>query len=563
MVHRDPPEVAPGGPNGTEEMSDTRAGEGPGRWPDWRAASRVGPLLMVAAIVATAILALISVTPERDDRLARPPGAGVVIAGADPSGWDPARIFDAASAQVLAQVFEGLTALDSEAQVRPALAESWTVSEHGRRIEFRLRPGAAFSDGTPIEAADVRRSWLRVLDPARPGPLASLLADVEGAADHLRGAAGPGAVGIEADGDRLTVRFSRPAAWFPAVAAVPTLAVVPPGLDAASTSSSLPPGLVASGAYVPVEQAGGRIELRANERYWAGRAAIEQVAILTDLGGRSRVDVFESGAVDWTTIAAADASWVRYDSELGPQLRRTDEMSVDLLGFDAARPPFDDRRARRAVAMAVDWRRLAALAGAGAVEVTSLLPPGIAGRGEEDHLPVYDPDAARAEMAAAGYPGGRGFPRVALSTYGVGPAAAIAAELARELGIEVVVERRPFGQHSALLDSDTPALWTLAWNADYPHAHDFLGLLLRSDSSANAGGWSDAEFDALIDAAAATDDPDEQARRYAAAQDIVRTEAPLVPLGYGGTWALGREGLLGAQVSGVGIMRLASLAWDR
>lgn len=560
MVHGDPSAVTPG-----EEEEPAGSANGEERGSAARlAAGRIGPAIMVLAIVATAVLAVISVTPSRDeDAFARPGDTDVVIAGAAPAGWDPARIADAASAQVLSQVFEGLTALDAQAHVRPALAESWVVSEEGRKIEFRLRPDAAFSDGTPIEAADVRRSWLRVLDPANPGPLASLLADIEGAMDYTRGEATPDAVGIEAEGSRLTVRFSRPASWFPAVAAVPTLAVVPPGLVDAAARRSLPSDLVASGAYVPVEQTADRIQLRANERYWAGRPAIERITVLTDVGGRSGVDVFEGGGVDWTFISEADAAWIRYDSQLGPHLRRTEEMTVELLGFDARRPPFDDVRVRRAVAMAVDWRRLARLAAPNGTAVTSLVPPGIPGRGDEDHLPVHDPDAARAELAAAGFPGGRGFPPLALATYGIGAGAAIAEELAMQLGIEVVVERRPFEQHSALLDSDTPAMWTLAWSADYPHAHDFLGLLLRSDSSANSSGWSDASYDELIDAAASTADPDEQSRLYAAAQNIVRQEAPMVPLGYGGTWALGREGLLGAQVSGVGIMRFAGLAWAR
>ena len=84
----------------------------------------------------------------------------------------------------------------------------------------------------------------------------------------------------------------------------------------------------------------------------------------------------------------------------------------------------------------------------------------------------------RAELAAAGYPEGVGFPAVSLATYGVGPTEAIAAELEAELGIQVDVESRPFEQHSLMLDLDTPDMWTLAWSADYPHAHDFLGLLL-------------------------------------------------------------------------------------
>ena len=189
------------------------------------------------------------------------------------------------------------------------------------------------------------------------------------------------------------------------------------------------------------------------------------------------------------------------------------------------------------------------------------MPPGIASAGDGDYLLPYDPDAARAELAAAGYPGGEGFPEVALATYGVGRVDAIAADLRRELGIEMAVERRPFEDHSALLDGDTPTAWTLAWSADYPHAHDFLGLLLRSGSSANVGGWSDPAYDALIDAAASTGDSAEQARLYAEAQAILREQVPLIPMGYGSSWALSREGLRGATISGVGQLRYADLAW--
>ena len=112
-----------------------------------------------------------------------------------------------------------------------------------------------------------------------------------------------------------------------------------------------------------------------------------------------------------------------------------------------------------------------------------------------------------------------------------------------------------------MLDRDTPDMWTLAWSADYPHTHDFLGLLLLGDSSANISGWSDPAYDQLVDAAAATSDEVEQARLYAEAQAIVRDSVPLIPLGYGGSWWLSREGLRGDGISGVGILRYADLEW--
>ena len=105
----------------------------------------------------------------------------VTIVGGEPAELDPALQSDIASARVSAQLFESLTAIDPSLTVRPALAESWDILDGGRRIVFHLRPGQTFSDGSPLGAADVVRSWLRVIDPKRPSPLASLMADVEGA----------------------------------------------------------------------------------------------------------------------------------------------------------------------------------------------------------------------------------------------------------------------------------------------------------------------------------------------------------------------------------------------
>jgi ABC-type transport system substrate-binding protein len=527
-------------------------------------AATLGGALLVLIMIAAGILAAVMVTPGPDeDALPRPRDTDIVLAGGAPLSWDPAAISDSVSAQLLSQVFEGLTVLDASSTVRPALAESWAVQDEGRRIVFTLRDGLTFSDGSPLDADDVRFSWLRVLDPARPSPLASLLDDIDGAAAYARGEGSAEAVGIHAAGRTLTLDFARPAAYFPAVAAVPSLAVVPESIEEQSRGPGEDARFVASGPYVPVDGIPGEIRLLANEAYWAGPPATEGISVVTDIGGRSEVDVFEDEAVDWTRISPADAAWIRYDPRLGPQLRYADEMVVEMLGFDTSRPPFDDAAARRAVAMAVDWRRLATLDGAGMKPATSIVPPGVAARGQADYLLPHDPEAARAELAAAGYPGGEGFPTLSLATYGIGPGGAIAHELERELGIEVNVEEWAFGDHSALLDSDTPALWTLAWSADYPHAHDFLGLLLRSDSTANIGRWTDSRYDALIDAAAATADPAEQERLYGEAQAIIRDQAPLIPLGYGGSWALSRDGLRGAAISGVGLLRFADLAWAR
>ena len=267
-----------------------------------------------------------------------------------------------------------------------------------------------------------------------------------------------------------------------------------------------------SGAYIPSAQDADGFLLTANPRYWAGPPALDRIAQVTDLAG-SPVDAFASGDVDYVSISPDDASWIRYDRSLGPQLRRSDDLSVEYFGFDTTRPPFDDPLVRQAFAWAIDWDALVRLADPAAVPATSIVPAGIAGRGTGDFSPRFDPDAARAALAEAGYPGGAGFPDVTMITGGSVYEAAVRDGIERELGIRLTAEEMPFDAYSERLDEDTPAIWSLAWSADYPHPNDFLGLLLETGSPSNPGDWSDPAFDAAIDAAASTADPDEQAAR--------------------------------------------------
>ena len=531
-------------------------------------------LLLVVALVVTAATwygsapaapAVPSSTTGGESAAAAPRGdVDARIVGFAPADWDPAMQSDYGSAITIAQVFESLTAVDAQGAVQPALAATWSVEDGGRRVVFALRPGITDSAGTPITSADVVASWLRLIDPARPSPLASLLSDVVGANERLAGRSGPDGVGIRADGDRVVVDFRRPAAYFPSVAASPSLAVLPAAAIVALQGQGpfLPLGLVVSGAYVPTSQTTTAIRLEANPRYWAGAPALKVVEIVFDLGETSIVEAFEAGDIDYSRLDAFDAGWVRYDADLGPQLLERTELTVDYYGFDTTKPPFDDARVRRAFAQAIDWHRLVELTTPDAIGATSLLPPGIPGRSDTDFTPSYDPQAARAALAEAGYPGGAGFPEVALVTQGYSWDGPIAAEIARVLGVQLRLELMPSAEYFARLEEpDRPAFWAMSWVADYPAPQDFLGLLLETGSTNNYGRWSEPRYDAALDAAAATGDPAEQQARYADAQAIVRDEAPAIAVAYRAGWALARTGLEGTAVSGTGILRFAGLDW--
>jgi ABC-type transport system substrate-binding protein len=331
---------------------------------------------------------------------------------------------------------------------------------------------------------------------------------------------------------------------------------VPPSV--ANQILSSPPTVV-SGAYVPTTPQDGLILLAANPAYWAGAPAVSSIDLVTDNGGVSSAQLFDEGKLDYAEIGGGDASWIKYDA-LGPQLRRTNTFGVNYYGFNTNVAPFDKPEVRRAFAEAVDWDHMVTLAGA--ISATSMVPPGVAGGDEIDHSPTFNVAEAKSLLAAAGYPAGANFPAVTLATYGTGFETTVAKELHDNLGVTVNVEALDFEHYLELVGAATePTFWSLSWIADYPHAHDFLGLLLETGSTSNTGKYSNPAYDALIAQAAATADPDAQTAFYTQAQDILATDVPVIPVSYGEGWALSRTGLEGALVSGVGLIRYAGLDW--
>jgi len=531
-----------------------------------RESAKHGPrvIVVVAAVLAVALVgAQLVGTPPRLAVVPQPAGAAdrpvrIFIGAAD--SLDPAAQGDIGSAAISAQLFESLTAIDATLQTRPALAESWEFRDGGRTVVFHLRSGLTFSDGSPLTAADVVRSWFRVIDPAHPSPLVSLMGDVDGALAYAhRQTPDAASVGLAAQGNDVVVRLNRPASDFPTIIASPTFAIVPPGID--RTPSTLEPGygFVGSGGYV-ISKDGATTTLSANSDYWAGPPAVTTVELIHDIAGRSPVAAFEAGDVDLTDVSPFDATWLGYDAELGPQLRRTDGLSVQYYGFDTSRRPFSDVRVRQAFARAVDWRRLVALSSTGTASPASgMVPPGIPGRSDEDFLPPLDPDGARALLAQAGYPGGRDFPAVILLGGGA-ETRAFAAEVRQALGVTIDVEVQGDGFFDRL-PHDPPQIFSMGWVADYPGPNDFLGILLGTDSSNNYGRWSSPTFDRAISDALAAADPAVARAAFDRAESVVRDEVPAIPLTYDVEWSLARSGLLGGYSNGMGIIRMAGLAW--
>lgn len=485
-----------------------------------------------------------------------------IFVGGTPSSLDPAVQSDAGSAQVVSQLFESLTAVDSAQHVQPALAASWETQNGGKRVVFHLRSGLTFSDGSTLKAGDVVASWMRVLAPAHPSQLASLLDAIGGARAYREGSGPASAVGIRANGDAtVEVDLSSAAVDFPAIASSPTLAVVPANVD--SKPSLLAPGtFVGSGAYVMHATTATEMTLSANPHYWAGKPAISTVHLITSLGGKNVIDEFSAGHLDYTPINEGDGTWIAYDKTLGPSLRLEPSPSVEFYGFNTSKAPFSDVHVRRAFAYGIDWRRIVTLqSNPLMVLATGMVPAGVPGHSATDFGPVFDLTKAKSELAAAGYPNGQGFPRITLVTVGASLDGPIVNQLHDNLGIDIDYRALDWTAYNSSLASNPPAFWWMDWVADYPGANDFLGLLLGSGQPNNFGRWSNASFDAAVDQALAAPDAAAMQKAVDQAQSIVQDQVPVIPVDYGAGYSLAAKGLLGALPNSEGLMRYAGLAW--
>jgi oligopeptide transport system substrate-binding protein len=482
-----------------------------------------------------------------------------ILAGA-PSTFDPAAAGDVTTAVVTAQLYETLTTYDAALTLQPALAASWDVAADGQRVVFHLRPDLQFSDGSPLTAEDVVGSWLRILDPNAPAPLAALMLDVKGARDHITGReSDPAKVGLKANGNDVEVQLEGPGSDFPAIVSSPLFGVVPPAAwrDGRDTFG---PGAVVSGGYGVDSASDTEIVLTRNEHYWAGSPAIPTVRLVLDIDGRNPIAAFSDGDLDYTEVSTLDAPWIPYDEHLGPQLRQIDSLSLTYLGFDTTRAPFNDVRVRQAFGAAVDWDRVVRLGGTtGTIQAISMVPSGIPGAGTSNWLPVHDPDAARTWLADAGYPNGQGLPTIQFAAGGLGIADGIKADLERELGVKVEIDLIDNAQQR--LNADPPAMWATGWIADYLGPNDFLGVILGTGANDNYGRWTDPAFDQAVADALATRDPAAAQSAFERALAEVQREVPVVPLYVGTDYALARDGLLGAGSNGLGILRMAGLAW--
>jgi oligopeptide transport system substrate-binding protein len=515
-----------------------------------------GPWTRLAVGVAVLALALTSSLPSSPAR-----GANGVLGylGGEVKTLDPAFISDATDVQVLLQLYAGLTRLDENGEPYPSLAASWTVSDDGRTYTFSLRDGLRFSDGTPLTAEDVRRSWLRVLDPETRSTAPDVLGLIEGAPERLAGGSEDG-VRIDApDALTLVVRLRHPASYFPAITATPAAFVVPPAADASPDWQTVD-DFVGSGPYVTRSLDDKQLVLMANPEYVAGPPPIGEVDWLESVESDG-VAAYADEQVDLVAVNPSAASWMAYDEDFGPALHEGASLSVQYFGFDTSRPPFDDPKVRLAFALALDRQNLVRLAeGIGGAPAPSIVPPAVWPKGMPEAY-TSDPDAARRLLDEAGYANRRNLGVITIGDEGLGVGPAVAA-WRDELGARISIESREFGDYLTSLETEPPQIFTINWIADYPSPYALYSLLLLPDAASNYGSWKDPAFVDLLQAASSASGEAAQAAAYVKVDAYVDDQVPVIPWSYPASWWLVRPGLRGLGNLTTGILDFGRVSWD-
>ena len=474
--------------------------------------------------------------------------------GGEVKTLDPARITDAGDVQLLLQLYAGLTRLDEEGRVYPSLADSWNVTDGGRTYTFHLRTNLHFSDGSPLDASDVRRSWLRLLDPTVHATAPDVLNVIVGASERAAGSGSEAAVGIQApDPNTLVVHLRHPAGYFTSITATPSTFVVPRTATASGSWQTVN-NFIGSGPYVASAKNGTTLVLKANAKYAGTAPPIGEVDWVTDITGDA-VTAYADGDLDLVQIGGSDATWIAYDKDLGPALHRAAALSVEYLGFDTTRHPFDDARVRRAFALVLDKTRLVELAdGAAAVPATSVVPPALQPPDLSAATGSQPADANRL-LDEAGFKDRSKLGGITVTVPTFFDASPIVATWRKQLGVTVSVETMDFSDYITALDGGRiPQVFAINWIADYPSPHALYDLLLAPGARSNYGRWTDPRFADVLDAAAGSTGEQAQAAAYRKVEAEVDDQAPLIPWSYDESSWLVRPGLQGLGSLTIGLL---------
>lgn len=424
----------------------------------------------------------------------------------EPTGLDPTIAAPVAIGQVTWQnIFEGLVTIDRDGKVQPQLATSWDISADGLTYTFHLAEGVKFHDGEAFDSSVAKASLERARGADSVNPQKRFFAAIDT---------------IETpDAATLVLKLKEPAGSLLYWLGWPSSSIV--GTKSAADDKTTPIG---TGPFKFVNWAkGDKVELAANPDYWNKDVAVklDKVTFRFISDPQAQAAALKSGDVDaFPEFGAPELVETFKDDEKLATVIGNTELKV-VAGMNNARKPFDDKRVRQALMMALDRSVIVEGAWSGyGTPIGSHYTPNDRGYVDLTGTYPYDPEKAKALLAEAGYPNGFSFtiktPQMAYAPR----SAQVMQAMFAEIGVTMNIEPTEF-----------PAKWVqdVLKGRDYDmtivaHAEPMdIDIYARDPYYFN---YKNPEFNDVLKKIEATSDTAEQDKLYGEAQKILADDVP-------------------------------------
>ena len=474
----------------------------------------------------------------------------------DAVSMDPHGSNDVPSEQVRDTIYEPLVTQDENLEIVPALASEWEQTDE-TTWRFTLEEDVKFHDGSDFNAEAVKANIDRLLDPAMASArsfILEMVSEVNVVDEHtvelvteypfspLPGHLSHGAGkmisrelidedyqnAIDEAGLDMTVedyyelRADGGSEYEEASDAIAQY------LGTVVEQNPVGTGYMKFESRTPGEST----SLVANEDYWGGAPNIDSATFKVVSETGSRLAELETGSSDF--IAQVESSNIqRVEENENVTLERTDSVSIDYIGFNTQKEPFDDKRVRQAITHAFD--KEAVLSGVyndSGTPAAAPLAPGVLGYDENLEGPEYDMDKARELLAEAGYEDGFD---VNLMVNDDNPERVDMAvwlqESLAELDINVTIEQVEWGAYLEMTGSGEHDMFILGWSNSTGDPDNGISPLFHSDmvgAPGNRSFFENDELDALLDEGKRESDQDAREEIYKDAQELLVEEAPAI-----------------------------------
>jgi oligopeptide transport system substrate-binding protein len=464
--------------------------------------------------------------------------------GTDIQGVDPATTTGMPEHHIQMALFEGLVSKDPKTlDTVPGVADRWTISEDGMKYEFHIRNNAKWSNGQPITAQDFVDSWHRSLMPALGNEYIDSLFVFKNAEKFYKGEiTNINQVGFKAiDSQNLLVELEAPTPYFlqlldhHSLFPVPVFVIKKFGaIDDPTNPWTKANNFVGNGAFVIDEWVPGKVfRVKKNLNYWdANSVKLNAINFYPIEQLLTEERMFQAGYLhktQWMPYAKIE----KYKKSNNPNYRTHPYIATYFYLINVTKAPLNDVRVRKALTYVVDRKVITENVTRGnQVPTGALTPPNTLGYAPRSKM-EFNPDLAKKLLTEAGYPDGKGFPEIEL-IYNTQEdhqkvAEAVQAMWKKYLGIKVNIKNQEWKVYLNTQKQLEFGLSRMAWVGDYVDPNTFLELFI-TDGGNNRTGWSNKQYDDLIDKAAKAHSREERYEYFMQAEDILIDQVPLIPI---------------------------------